>query len=64
MLSIVHHYPNYQFVIAGAPSQDVSFYEPFLKDYPVKLIMNKTYDVLNNSYAALITNSASGLLSW
>jgi len=61
MLSIVHHYPNYQFVIAGAPSQDVSFYEPFLKDYPVKLIMNKTYDVLNNSYAALITSGTATL---
>lgn len=61
MLSIVQFYPDYQFVIAGAPSQDISFYEPFLKDHPVKLIMNKTYDVLNNAYAALITSGTATL---
>jgi lipid-A-disaccharide synthase len=27
MLSIVEDFPDYQFVIAGAPSQEFSFYE-------------------------------------
>ncbi len=61
MLSIVHFYPDYQFVIAGAPSQDITFYQPFLKDYPAKLIMNKTYDVLSNAYAALVTSGTATL---
>ena len=31
MLSVVEDFPDYQFVIAGAPSQDYSFYNPLLK---------------------------------
>lgn len=61
MLSVIKSYPAYQFVIAGAPSQDPSFYEPFLKDYPVKLVMNKTYDVLSFANAALITSGTATL---
>lgn len=61
MLSVVNDYPDYQFVIAGAPSQEVSFYQPFLKDYPVKLVMNKTYDILSFANAALITSGTATL---
>jgi lipid-A-disaccharide synthase len=30
MLSIVEDFPDYQFVIAGVPSQEFSFYENFI----------------------------------
>src|SRR5690606_17464010 len=42
MLSLVDKYPNYQFVIAGAPSQDFDFYDQFIKSSNVKFIANKT----------------------
>lgn len=61
MLSVIAHYPDYQFVIAGAPSQDPAFYTPFLKDYPVKLVINKTYDILSFANAALITSGTATL---
>lgn len=61
MLSVIKQYPTYQFVIAGAPSQDRAFYEPYLKDFPVKLIMNKTYDILSFANAALITSGTATL---
>lgn len=61
MLSVVDDYPDYQFVIAGAPSQDASFYAPFLKDSSVRLIMNKTYDVLSFANAALVTSGTATL---
>ncbi len=61
MLSIVMFYPDYQFVIAGAPSQETSFYQPFLENHPVKLIMNKTYDILSFANAALITSGTATL---
>ncbi len=32
MLSVVDSFPNYQFVIAGAPSQDFEFYKTFIKN--------------------------------
>jgi lipid-A-disaccharide synthase len=61
MLSVVPDFPNYQFVIAGAPSQDYSFYEPFLTSNQVHFISNKTYDLLSVSYAALVTSGTATL---
>ena len=61
MLSLVDDYPDYQFVIAGAPSQDYSFYETFIKSHHVKFISNKTYDLLSLSTAALVTSGTATL---
>lgn len=61
MLSLVNDYPKYQFVIAGAPSQEYSFYQPFIKSSNVKFISNKTYDLLSVSYAALVTSGTATL---
>ncbi|WP_141884153.1 lipid-A-disaccharide synthase, partial [Flavobacterium psychrophilum] len=44
MLSVVKDFPNHQFVIAGAPSQEYSFYKQFLTNNQVHFIANKTYD--------------------
>lgn len=61
MLSIVGDFQEYQFVIAGAPSQEYSFYKPFLKNKNIKFISNKTYDLLSNSHAALVTSGTATL---
>ncbi len=61
MLSLVDNYPDYQFVIAGAPSQDYSFYETFIKSQNVKFISNETYDLLSVSTAALVTSGTATL---
>jgi lipid-A-disaccharide synthase len=61
MLSVVEDFAAYQFVIAGAPSQDFSFYKPFLKNENVHFISNKTYDLLSISHAALVTSGTATL---
>jgi len=61
MLSIVSDFPNHQFVIAGAPSQDHSFYTPFITNPDVNFISNKTYDLLSVSTAALVTSGTATL---
>ena len=61
MLSVVKYFPNYQFVIAGAPSQEYSFYEQFLTNDQVHFISNKTYDLLSVSHAALVTSGTATL---
>lgn len=61
MLSVVNDFPNYQFVIAGAPSQEYSFYENFISNENIKFISNKTYDLLQNSTAALVTSGTATL---
>ena len=61
MLSITPHYPNYQFIIAGAPSQDEAYYQQFLKKNQVFLISNKTYNLLSVASAALVTSGTATL---
>ncbi len=61
MLSVVNDFPDYQFVIAGAPSQEYSFYENFISNENIKFISNKTYDLLQNATAALVTSGTATL---
>lgn len=61
MLSVVADFPAYQFVIAGAPSQEYAFYEQFLSHQNVKFISNKTYDLLSIAKAALVTSGTATL---
>ncbi|WP_242085583.1 lipid-A-disaccharide synthase [Aestuariivivens sediminis] len=61
MLSVIDHYPNYQFVIAGAPSQDFEFYKPYITNPNVNFVDNKTYDLLSMSTAALVTSGTATL---
>lgn len=61
MLSIVADFPEYQFVIAGAPSQEYHFYEQFLTTKNVKFVSNKTYDLLSIAAAALVTSGTATL---
>src|SRR5690606_22576102 len=46
MLTAVRKFPDYQFVIAGAPGQDYVFYKQFIDMNDVKFISNQTYDLL------------------
>ena len=61
MLSVVRDYPTYQFVIAGAPSQDEEFYESVVSNSEVKFITNDTYNLLSKSHAALVTSGTATL---
>ena len=61
MLSVVNDFPDYQFVIAGAPSQEHSFYKTFISNENIKFISNKTYDLLQNATAALVTSGTTTL---
>lgn len=61
MLAVVKDFPAYQFVIAGAPSQEYDFYKQFLKDQNVHFISNRTYDLLSIASAALVTSGTATL---
>ena len=61
MLSVVKDFSDYQFVIAGAPSLEHSFYEQFISTENIKFISNKTYDLLQISTAALVTSGTATL---
>lgn len=64
MLSTVPHFPEYQFVIAGAPAMPDAFYRDImaaLPDYNVKLLSNQTYALLAHASAALVTSGTATL---
>jgi lipid-A-disaccharide synthase len=61
MLSVVDKFSDYQFVIAGAPSQEYDFYKQFLTTENVNFVSNKTYDLLSVSHAALVTSGTATL---
>ena len=61
MLKMVSKFPDHQFVIAGAPSQDKAFYDSFIEDDNVALVQNKTYDLLSVASAAMVTSGTATL---
>ncbi len=61
MLSVVDDFQEYEFVIAGAPSQDYEFYQQLISNKNIKFISNKTYDLLRSSTAALVTSGTATL---
>ena len=61
MLSVVSKYKEYQFVIAGAPARSKEYYTPFLSKENVHVVLNDTYNLLNNSHVALVTSGTATL---
>jgi len=61
MLKMADKFTDYEFVIAGAPSQDYEFYQQFINQKNVAFISNKTYDLLSVSYAAIVTSGTATL---
>jgi lipid-A-disaccharide synthase len=61
MVQMADKFQTYQFIIAGAPSQDFEFYQQFINKENVKFISNKTYDLLSVSYAAIVTSGTATL---
>lgn len=61
MLAVASLYKDYQFIIAGAPGLEQSFYESVLGNNPLKIIYNDTYNILNNAHAALVTSGTATL---
>jgi lipid-A-disaccharide synthase len=62
MLDVVKQFPNYQFVIACAPSLPVSYYKEIIGDRAnVRLVVNRTYQLLQLSSAAMVTSGTATL---
>jgi lipid-A-disaccharide synthase len=62
MLEVSKSFPDYQFIVAQAPGQEDTFYQPFLQSYQnVSSTKNKTYELLMQSSAALVTSGTATL---
>ncbi|MFZ4785192.1 MAG: lipid-A-disaccharide synthase [Flavobacteriales bacterium] len=61
MLEAADQFPQYKIMIAGAPGQDRSFYEPIIGDHRAELVFGKTYDLLKKARAGMITSGTATL---
>lgn len=61
MLKMVSHFPDYQFVIAGAPSMTDADYAPYLHGTDLRTIYGATYRLVSQSAAALVTSGTATL---
>ena len=61
MLKVIPHFPQYQFVVAGVPSLDKGLYVRNIGDKDVQLVMDQTYDLLQNASCALVTSGTATL---
>lgn len=61
MLKVAKDFPAYKFMIAGAPGQQKSFYQPFLAGNNTEIVFNKTYDLFSKAKAALVTSGTATL---
>lgn len=61
MIKAVHHFPEYQFVLAGVKNMPDELYFTIIGNEPVKLLKEKTYEVLYVAQAALVTSGTATL---
>lgn len=56
-----HLATDYDIVLAGAPSIEPVYYQQFLQDSAVRLVINETYKLLSQATAALVTSGTATL---
>ena len=56
-----HLTADYDIVLAGAPSIEPAYYQQFLQDSAVRLVINETYKLLSQATAALVTSGTATL---
>ncbi|MFN4884960.1 MAG: lipid-A-disaccharide synthase [Bacteroidota bacterium] len=61
MLKLELKYPNYQFIIAGAPSLRPEFYQSLIGEQQTKLVFGVTYDLFEAAEAAMVTSGTATL---
>lgn len=62
MLEVSKSFPSYQFIVAKAPGAHDEFYDHLLKNYSnVSSVSGKTYDLLIQAKAALVTSGTATL---
>lgn len=61
MAQVTAKFPQYRFVIAGAPSQEASFYRRHLDGAELPIVFGKTYEILSRARAALVTSGTATL---
>lgn len=60
MIKASRYFPDYQFVVAGAPGIEADFYRRYM-DADTKIVFGETYRLLSHATAALVTSGTATL---
>ncbi|HEY8784207.1 MAG TPA: lipid-A-disaccharide synthase [Mucilaginibacter sp.] len=61
MISASEKFPDYQFIVAGAPSFNRIYYEQFFNRKSIPVLFNATYDLLSHAEAAIVASGTATL---
>lgn len=61
MIKAADKFPDYQMVIAGAPSMPESYYKQHMGNSQAKIVFGQTYDLLNQAHSAIVTSGTATL---
>jgi len=61
MIKVADRFPQYQFVVAGAPSFNTDYYQQYLNGKDIPVIFNATYDLLHIADAAIVASGTATL---
>ncbi len=61
MIDVANKLPDYQFVIAGAPTFNQPYYDQFSGDRNIPVVFNSTYDLLSHASAAIVASGTATL---
>jgi lipid-A-disaccharide synthase len=58
---LTKYFPDYQFVLAAAPSMDKNFYKKYLQHHEMTVVFDQTYDTLMNCSVAIVASGTATL---
>lgn len=61
MLKMAAEFPEFQFVVAGAPSADKNLYSELMLGYDVKIVYDETYNLLQQAHSAIVNSGTATL---
>jgi lipid-A-disaccharide synthase len=61
MLQVIPDFPDFQFVVAAAPSVPPEFYREIIRNTSAGIVFGQTRELLRNSEAALVTSGTATL---
>ena len=61
MITAASKFSEYQLVIGGAPGVQSDYYQSLIKNYQATVVFNQTYQLLQQSTAALVTSGTATL---
>lgn len=61
MIRVAKLFPGHQFVVAGAPNFQTSYYKQFMEGFDLPVVFGQTYDLLRHAEAAIVASGTATL---